>query len=129
MARKIRRLDFPRYRPAQFAASTNRIRIVFFLEEKKKKKKKEARVKNRGESCVRSFFGIYGRSFLRWFFVIEREREREIWSEIKVDLLGLIFGISDRRFCWQFFVIKYFITLLNHRSAKSIGISMRKFIS
>lgn len=86
-------------------------------------------MKNRGESCVRSFFGIYGRSFLRWFFVIEREREREIWSEIKVDLLGLIFGISDRRFCWQFFVIKYFITLLNHRSAKSIGISMRKFIS
>lgn len=25
--------------------------------------------------------------------------EREIWSEIKVGLLGLIFGISGRHFC------------------------------
>lgn len=55
-------------------------------------------MKNRGEIAQRvvfaRFFGVYGRSFLRWFFLIlEREKEREIWSEIKVDLLGLIFGI------------------------------------
>lgn len=62
-------LDFPsRYRPAQFAASTNRIRVarvVFFLEEKKRRKQKggvrEKSRGNRAESCVRSvFFGIYG---------------------------------------------------------------------
>lgn len=75
-------LDFPsRYRPAQFAASTNRIRVarvIFFLEEKKRRKQKggvrEKSRGNRAESCVRSvFFGIFW--FLRWFFVTpERER-------------------------------------------------------
>lgn len=104
MARKIRRRSSlasisppSRYRPAQFAASTNRIPVARVFGRKEKKEKGGVCEKSRGdraESCVRSFFGVYGRSFLRWFFVIlEREKEREIWSEIKVDLLGLIFGI------------------------------------
>lgn len=105
MARKIRRRSSlasisppSRYRPAQFrAASTNRIPVARVFGRKEKKEKGGVREKSRGdraESCVRSFFGVYGRSFLRWFFVIlEKEKEREIWSEIKVDLLGLIFGI------------------------------------
>ena len=48
-------------------------------------------MKNRGESCVRSFFGIYGRSFLRWFFVIEREKKRERErSEVRLKLICLV---------------------------------------
>lgn len=97
-------LDFPsRYRPAQFAASTNRIRVarvVFFLEEKKRESRKAACVKNRGEIAQRVVFARYFLVFMEVFTVVFCDsREREIWSEIKVGLLGLIFGISGRHFC------------------------------
>lgn len=79
-------LDFPsRYRPAQFAASTNRIRVarvVFFLEEKKKEKAQRRRAwkiaeKSRRELCSLGIFWYLWR-FLRWFFVTpERERDLE----------------------------------------------------
>lgn len=74
--------------------------LFSFWKKEKGESRKAACVKNRGEIAQRVVFARYFLVFMEVFTVVFcNSREREIWSEIKVGLLGLIFGISGRHFC------------------------------